>query len=268
MRKTTCYLLISVTIIVGCNQNQTQEGKQNELRNLLNENQELKTENDTLSSHYIALQEENASLHEDIANGMDLVSRINKNLDFITTLERPMIYPTDVERQSIESKIFSNIRLIEQYIKNTDYLIRQLRDSTAMIPHFEDYIMELTKKLEEKNFEVQNLKNQVKSLEYNLGKAEGTIKTQKDEIERLNRKMIIFVSKKETAILEADQKQIRIPFKFTKKDILTDHPQASYSIMQPRGREMVLEIHNKDRFWNDGNYMIIKVNRKELKSLL
>ncbi len=275
MRKYTFIIPAFIVLLYGCSTNNKKEDElRNEIdkknRTIENLNGEIKqviNERDTLTKNYIKLTEENNALTEDIAKGMEMINQIQKNLDFITTLEKPLIYPADIEKKTKQSEIFSNIRLIEQYIKNTDNLIRQLRDSTSMIPHFEEYIIDLTKKIEEKNLEVQNIKSQVQNLQKDLSEAEKKIANQEIEIEELNRKTIIFVSNKQTVLIDAQENLITIPFKFTIKDILTNHPSSSYSLTEIKGKEMHLQIHNLNNFWNEGNYMIIKVNRKDLKSL-
>jgi len=274
MKINIIYLFLFLVLLSGCDNGKKLEDKNNiikdrdlEIEKLLTQNNKVQNNYDSLTYSYIDLAEENAALHEDIAVGMGLIDQIEKNLDKITSLKRPLVYPTDIEKRTKQSNIFSNIKLIEYYIERTEYLIRQLRDSTAMIPHFENYILELTDKLEKREVEVQSLKIQLKKMEKDLGNANQTIDSQEQLIKKLNKKFIIFVSKKESVILEADHNQISIPFKFTAKNILTDHPSRSYTLRRPKGRDVILEIHNKSLFWNEGNYMVVKVNRRELKSL-
>ena len=275
MKINVIFIALLVVAIFGCTDysktiekmNNSMQEKEHRIEQLQAKVQETERSYDSLSQSYAGLKEENANLLADVQKGMDLIDKIEKNLDFITTLERPLVYPAELEKRNKQSSIFSNIELIQRYIKNTNLLIKQLRDSTSMIPHFEKYITELTEKLEKKSIELQEIKSRVKNLEKELDNATATIEEQEKQIEELNRKYIIFVSKKETAMIDADGSYISIPFKFTTKDILTDHPGSSFTISQKKGSDYVLEIYNKDNFWRDGNYMIIKVNRKHLMAV-
>ena len=275
MKINAIFIFLLVILIYGCGDysktieemNTRLQEKDKQIEQLQEKVQETKMDYDSLSESYAGLQEENANLLADIQKGMDLIDKIEKNLDFITTLERPLVYPVELEKRSKQSTIFSNIELIQNYINHTNVLISQLRDSTSMIPHFEDYITELTGKLEKKNIELEEIKARLKRLEEELNDATARIEEQEKQIQELNRKFIIFVSKKESAVIDADRSHIGVPFKFTIKDILTDHPASSFTITQKKGGDYVLEIYNKDSFWREGNYMIIKVNRRNLMSV-
>ena len=275
MRINVIFTGLIVLFIYGCTGNsKTIEDLNKRLQEKEKEIDQLQTKYDatqegydTLSQSYENLKNENATLQKDIEKGIDLIDQIEKNLDFITKLERPLVNPVDIEKKTKQYNIFSNIKLIQQYIKNTNLLINQLMDSTRAIPHFEDYINELLGKLEKKDSILKDLKSQVSNLETDLDNASAKIREQEKQIEELNKKFIIFVSKKESVIIEADRSNISLPFKFNMKDILTDHPASSFTIRQVKGSGYMLEIYNEENFWKEGNYMIIKVNRRHLMSM-
>lgn len=264
------YLFIGVFLFTSCgwfNKDLKEEinNQNTRINEIESSNSIMRNQHNNLQTKYDSLQKENNILFRDIAKGMEFISDINSKLDEISALADPLIYKTEEEFYSNEREIDQKIRIIENHLRNTDNLIQQLRDSTSKIPQLEEFIIELRNKITEKNRDINNLKRDIAFYRNQVEIANKTIKEKQQEIDKLSKKQIIFVSKKETDFFNMNGSYIVCPYKFKEDEILTEHPSSSFNYIKQKRGKVAIDIHNKNKFWDESNFMIIKVNRKKLE---
>jgi hypothetical protein len=194
-----------------------------------------------------------------------MIDSIYERLNLISKLQKPIEFQLEKHDKSQEYEIMRNIKLLEKNMNESKAMIEKLRDSTSLIPNLESIIKNLTTDIENKTIEINNYKDQLNIIKGRYSEAASKIDEQEKLIFELSKKYIICISKKEVKKIEATSRMIPFSFKFTTENILSNHPSNSYTINKGKNNTSILEIHNMDNFWKDGNLMIIKIKQAKLE---
>lgn len=264
---------------------------QEEVERLRAENEQLKGQVD---SHF-----------GDVETYMATLNAIEENLAEIKKRENIISVETsgDIElRPGQQDRINSDIRQIGELMEKNRQLIAQLnrnmRNANVRIGEFEKMVANLTQRLQDKELEIQILKDELARMNLRVDYLSAYV----DTLERLNverdRALRIQADEVNTAyfvigtrreLRENDiisreggflgigkSNRLKPGFSesyFTRIDIrrdktitilgkdprlVTSHPQESYELI-PEGEIMNLQIKNETRFWSASRYLVIEI---------
>lgn len=215
--------------------------------------------------------EERVTIAKD-GEGATSVERIRENMEFIQGQMQ--------QNRELISKLRNQLR---QSSVKTDQMRRTLENLTQQLEEKDNQLRQLQAELEAKDLQIGELNQQVNTLSGNVShlQEESSQKTQTitSQDKQLNTAWFVYGTKKELKeqhIIE-DGKVLRSNFNreyFTKIDIridkeirlysrsaniLTAHPQSSYTLQQDANKQYILRITNPQLFWSTSKYLVVLV---------
>ena len=272
MKKGLLYIAVLSLVFVGCNNNKPQTN--------------IVTAQQTDSLQKILAQKDN-----EINDMMGTLNDINEGFREINEAENRVALAKQGEGTDMTQRIKENIMFIQTTMKQNRELIsklkEQLRESSFNSVQLKRTIINLTKQLDAKDQQLQQLRAELDETIANLNTNvssltdESNQKTQtiNNQDKQLNSAWFVFGTKKELKeqhIIE-DGKVLQASFNknyFTKIDIrvdkdiklyskyaklLTTHPAGSYSIQRDASDQFILHISNPQSFWSTSKYLVILV---------
>lgn len=271
---------------------------------------------DNTSKMVLSLQYENDSLvtaineRDSLMNVMiDGFSEIEENLSFIRE-QRNMISVTSDNpelEQNRKDKIVQDVKdmatLLDESRKRINTLNKKLKKSGIKIASLEkkmadldesfktrnSEVLALTNELEQKNYEIGVLAEEIQVLETNKVEQNMIIKVQESELDDLNRAYFTLGTSKElkekglvtkeggflglgkskTVNTNIDENQFSaidiretksIPVDSDKAELITEHPSGSYEFVTDTTNHIeVLAINNPDEFYKFSKYVVLEV---------
>ena len=282
MKKGLLYIAVLSLVFVGCNNNKPQTN--------------IVTAQQTDSLQKILAQKDN-----EINDMMGTLNDINEGFREINEAENRVALAKQGEGTDMTQRIKENIMFIQTTMKQNIELIsklkEQLRESSFNSVQLKRTIINLTKQLDAKDQQLQQLRAELDAKDIHISELDETIanlntnvssltdesnqKTQtiNNQDKQLNSAWFVFGTKKELKeqhIIE-DGKVLQASFNknyFTKIDIrvdkdiklyskyaklLTTHPAGSYSIQRDASDQFILHISNPQSFWSTSKYLVILV---------
>lgn len=282
MKKGLLYIAVLSLVFVGCNNNKPQTN--------------IVTAQQTDSLQKILAQKDN-----EINDMMGTLNDINEGFREINEAENRVALAKQGEGTDMTQRIKENIMFIQTTMKQNRELIsklkEQLRESSFNSVQLKRTIINLTKQLDAKDQQLQQLRAELDAKDIHISELDETIanlntnvssltdesnqKTQtiNNQDKQLNSAWFVFGTKKELKeqhIIE-DGKVLQASFNknyFTKIDIrvdkdiklyskyaklLTSHPAGSYSIQRDASDQFILHISNPQSFWSTSKYLVILV---------
>jgi DNA repair exonuclease SbcCD ATPase subunit len=282
MKKGLLYIAVLSLVFVGCNNNKPQTN--------------IVTAQQTDSLQKILAQKDN-----EINDMMGTLNDINEGFREINEAENRVALAKQGEGTDMTQRIKENIMFIQTTMKQNRELIsklkEQLRESSFNSVQLKRTIINLTKQLDAKDQQLQQLRAELDAKDIHISELDETIanlntnvssltdesnqKTQtiNNQDKQLNSAWFVFGTKKELKeqhIIE-DGKVLQASFNknyFTKIDIrvdkdiklyskyaklLTTHPAGSYSIQRDASDQFILHISNPQSFWSTSKYLVILV---------
>jgi chromosome segregation ATPase len=282
MKKGLLYIAVLSLVFVGCNNNKPQTN--------------IVTAQQTDSLQKILAQKDN-----EINDMMGTLNDINEGFREINEAENRVALAKQGEGTDMTQRIKENIMFIQTTMKQNRELIsklkEQLRESSFNSVQLKRTIINLTKQLDAKDQQLQQLRAELDAKDIHISELDETIanlntnvssltdesnqKTQtiNNQDKHLNSAWFVFGTKKELKeqhIIE-DGKVLQASFNknyFTKIDIrvdkdiklyskyaklLTTHPAGSYSIQRDASDQFILHISNPQSFWSTSKYLVILV---------
>lgn len=282
MKKGLLYIAVLSLVFVGCNNNKPQTN--------------IVTAQQTDSLQKILAQKDN-----EINDMMGTLNDINEGFREINEAENRVALAKQGEGTDMTQRIKENIMFIQTTMKQNRELIsklkEQLRESSFNSVQLKRTIINLTKQLDAKDQQLQQLRAELDAKDIHISELDETIanlntnvssltdesnqKTQtiNNQDKQLNTAWFVFGTKKELKeqhIIE-DGKVLQASFNknyFTKIDIrvdkdiklyskyaklLTTHPAGSYSIQRDASDQFILHISNPQSFWSTSKYLVILV---------
>ena len=215
--------------------------------------------------------EERVTIAKD-GEGATSAERIRENMEFIQGQMQ--------QNRELISKLRNQLR---QSSVKTDQMRRTLENLTQQLEEKDNQLRQLQAELEAKDLQIGELNQQVNTLSGNVShlQEESSQKTQTitSQDKQLNTAWFVYGTKKELKeqhIIE-DGKVLRSNFNreyFTKIDIridkeirlysrsaniLTAHPQSSYTLLQDANKQYILRITNPQLFWSTSKYLVVLV---------
>jgi chromosome segregation ATPase len=283
MKKIFLFALVAMTM-TACNQgSKQQEAQLMQQRDSLNQiitqkdneiNDMVGTLNDIEEGIREITQAQGRVAVAQRGEGASSESRIRENMEFIqNTMKQNRELINKLRQQLRESTI------------NGDQLKRAIENLTAQMEEKDAQLRQLREDLEAKEIHIAELDETIAGLnqdvtslkEENVSKSE-TISSQDKQ---LNTAWFVFGTKKELKqqnILK-DGKVLQANFNkdyFTKIDIridkeiklysrdaemLTSHPEGSYTLQRDANKQYVLRITNPERFWSASKFLVIQVKQ-------
>jgi len=204
--------------------------------------------------------------------GASSAARIRENMEFIQN--------TMKENRELIAKLRQRVR---ESTVASEQLKRTIENLTAELEQKDNELKQLRAELEAKDIHIAELDETIADLNENVSSLQED-NTQKNETintqdKQLNTAWFVFGTKKELKeqnILK-DGKVLQKNFNkdyFTKIDIrvdkeiklysrdaemLTSHPEGSYTLQKDANKQYVLRITNPDLFWSASKYLVIQV---------
>jgi chromosome segregation ATPase len=283
MKKIFLFALVAMTM-TACNQgSKQQEAQLMQQRDSLNQiitqkdneiNDMVGTLNDIEEGIREITQAQGRVAVAQRGEGASSESRIRENMEFIQN--------TMKQNRELINKLRQQLR---QSTINGDQLKRAIENLTAQMEEKDAQLRQLREDLEAKEIHIAELDETIAGLnqdvtslkEENVSKSE-TISSQDKQ---LNTAWFVFGTKKELKqqnILK-DGKVLQANFNkdyFTKIDIridkeiklysrdaemLTSHPEGSYTLQRDANKQYVLRITNPERFWSASKFLVIQVKQ-------
>jgi DNA repair exonuclease SbcCD ATPase subunit len=224
----------------------------------------------------------------DVYNQYDLI-RINRNaiensgekgihlLRDIKDLRQTINYDrnriADLKRQIASYKSSNNSlnQIKKQYIK-----ILESKDRN--INNLQKRLVTLENEMNEKEIIIVEQAKVISDQQYNIHSQEEIINDQKEDIlakqkkleystqliEDLSVKHVILYARKETIHIELDGNSFYLQNKVNQLEIFSEHPISSYQIRDLEDGIIEFEIVNPIEFWNNNNYLLIRVKSRRL----
>ena len=276
------FVMVCAAMMVGCQQNQEkQDAVVNQLRDSLNsiitqKDTELNDMMSTLNDIEDGFREINEAQGRVAlakqGEGTNTKARIRENVQFIqTTMQQNRELINKLKQQLRESSFKGDqlkraIESLTAQLEEKDKQLQLLRDE---LEDREIYIGELGEKIEGLNTDVANLKEETTQ------KTE-TINTQDKQ---LHSAWFVFGTKKELKEqhILVDGKVLQSNFNkeyFTKIDIrvdkeiklysssaklLTSHPSSAYTLQRDASKQYILRITDPQLFWSTSKYLVVLV---------
>ncbi len=204
--------------------------------------------------------------------GANAVERIRENLQVIQqTMQHNRELINKMRNQLRQSSVAS-----DELRRTLDNLTRQMEEKDAQMRQLRAELEAKDVRIDELGKEVTDLNSNVSSLQEESNQKSQTISAQDKQ---LNTAWFVYGTKKELKEqrIFADGKVLRSNFNrdyFTKIDIrvdkeirlysrsaqlLTAHPQASYTLERDANKQYVLRITNPQLFWSTSKYLVVLV---------
>lgn len=264
-------LIIFLIFLVSCGYNKKESVKKEHETELLDANKQAKRQQELLKDWF-----------DDFQSVQKEIFSINTNelLSLELKLESSNRQQTDRER------IIEKIKKVKTLLKLKDDELFKLRKKIKEIgngsTYFKNYIHNLENSIHNLENDVANKKYEIRELEYKYNSAiqkndslNLEISSSLKEIENLqsmnnqlkeelNKKFMIFIAKKEMKLIPLQSDNIPlINYKIKNIELLSYHPRNSYEITN-RGKSTSIHIYNSDSFWNESNYLIIRIKKRRL----
>ncbi len=282
MKKGIILIAVLSLVLVGCKESKPQTN--------------MVTAQQTDSLQKILEQKDN-----ELNDMMGTLNDINEGFREISEAENRVALAKQGEGADVTQRIKENLMFIQTTMKQNRELIskmkEQLRESSFKSEQLKRTIINLTKQLDVKDQQLQQLRAELDAKDIHISELDETIanlntnvsslsdesnqKTQtiNAQDKQLNSAWFVFGTKKELKeqhIIE-DGKLLQSSFNknyFTKIDIrvdkdiklysksaklLTSHPAGSYNMQRDMSNQFVLHITNPQSFWSTSKYLVILV---------
>ena len=218
----------------------------------------------------------------EIDDMMATMNDIQEGFRAINEAEERVTIAKDGEGATSVERIRENMEFIQGQMQQNRELISKLRNQLRQ-EEKDNQLRQLQAELEAKDLQIGELNQQVNTLSGNVShlQEESSQKTQTitSQDKQLNTAWFVYGTKKELKeqhIIE-DGKVLRSNFNreyFTKIDIridkeirlysrsaniLTAHPQSSYTLQQDANKQYILRITNPQLFWSTSKYLVVLV---------
>lgn len=159
----------------------------------------------------------------------------------------------------------------KQYIK-----ILESKDKTIVL--LQKRLLSLEDELGKKEIIIEEQAKVISEQENNIQSQEEIIKEQKEDlrdnkaklayknqlIEGLSTKHVILYARKETIHIELEGNSFYLQNKINQLEIISDHPSSSYELKELKEGVTEFNITNQTAFWNNNNYLLIRVKSRKL----
>ena len=227
----------------------------------------------------------------------DMVSTINdieEGFRAINQAQNRVTVAQQGEGANAVERIRENIQIIQQTMQHNRELINkmrnQLRQSSVASDELRRTLDNLTRQMEEKDAQMRQLRAELEAKDVRIGELDTNVSSLKEESsqksqtisvqdKQLNTAWFVYGTKKELKEqrIIVDGKVLQSNFNrdyFTKIDIrvdkeirlysrsaqlLTSHPQASYTLDRDANKQYVLRITNPQLFWSTSKYLVVLV---------
>lgn len=233
---------------------------------------------------------------------MGTFNEIQQGFDLINEAEgRVNMMKSNAEDNSSAENIRENMEFIQETLaenkKKIEELQSKLNTSSINSSKLKEAISGLTKQLNEKNAELESLREQLAQKDVVIEELSGTVNTLKDEnaqvkqqkedVEQiaqnqdtqLNTAWYVYGTSKELKeqgilskgeVLQGNynknyftkidiRKVNAIPLESKSASLLTNHPAGSYTLLKDSKGEYTLRITDAAKFWSVSKYLVVKV---------
>lgn len=290
-------IVLALFMLIGCD-HQEKQILQQELVNLRAENDTLKHSKEVMQRHIVGI----TSLIDEVDDALDSIAQASTKVEQISEFGELGI---SIDAYTQSQTVNDNIAEIERYIVDTQERVAQLEQQVLVagqeFRNFRNIATKLRSRLEEREFEVNILKERVSQLTTQIDTLEFTIKQQERQVverdniiarqaDRLNQAYYIVGTKKHLTALGivrttkglliagrktllregfpthvfikddvSNLREIQIPAKKSKVRIMTHQITESYYLVA-NGSTTTLHIHEPDRFWDSGRYLVVMID--------
>jgi chromosome segregation ATPase len=214
-----------------------------------------------------------------------MISEVEDNVNEIVSdyqVAKALEVEGEIQDQSNDAELLGNIDAIKQRIANDQQQIAALRNQLKQYNSSNKDINKIKREyisqLEKKDEMINNLSGELDMMRTKIQEKEAIIDEQKNKISRqenkiesqkelindLNKKNIIIYSKKMTQMYELVGDIVKLDYPERKIEVISDHPAGSYSLLKNNQGNAVINIGNPADFWGGNNFLIIRVNKRNL----
>lgn len=285
MKKILLAVLLA-TVTCGCSdkkggsRSSADEDDNDSIQILLEENEQLRNEQDELLSTLNEIQEGFREINE--AQGRLSIDRQREGDDARERIREDMRYIQETLAQN--SELIEKLRnQLRESGRASEQLQRTIENLTAQMNQKNAEIDQLRNELQAKNIRIDELDAQVADLSENLtnmqqqNENQGQTISQQDQ--QLNSAWYCVGTKrtlkdhnilKSGRVLEGDfdasyftsidiRQVTRINLNSKSADILTSHPAGSYQLLKDDAGFYTLQISNYQQFWSTSKYLVVQV---------
>jgi myosin heavy subunit len=285
-------ILMVGVVMVSCNQKQLQQ-QQDEIALLSNENE-------TLRQQALETETNLNEFFESMAQIRDNLNEIKVRQNLITEEARDKDQLGQDVRQQINEDLAMISQLMDDNRRRMASLNRQLRDSNLKIEEFEKLFANLNIEIEERNLEIAALRDNMSQMNiHNEALAETIDMLEKDssekqsvieeKTEQLNTAYFVYGTRRElrdqeiinreggilgigrTTVVNSNLKRdyftrvditeletIEVPGK--KLNLVSVHPDDSYSVEITDEQISHIVIEDPDKFWSNTRYLVVSLD--------
>lgn len=244
--------------------------------------------NEVLESENLALNIQAKRQQELLKGWFDDFQSVQKEIFTINTNELLLL---DIQLEGPE-KLKTDRKIIIEKVKKIKTLLK-LKDDELLelktriqkigkgstyfekiIQDFENEVYNLESEISLKKYQLDELQNKYNTALYQNDSLKLEIQLSLNEIEtlqnennqlkeELNEKFMIIIAKKEMDIRPVPSDNIRLEYKINNIELLSNHPRATYGLMK-NGKSTDLIIYNSERFYNESNFIIIRIKSRKL----
>ena len=225
-----------------------------------------------------------AQKDNEINDLMSTMNEIEEGFREINEAENRLSLAKQGEGSNREQRIRENLQFIQSTMKQNRELIaklqRQLREGTIKGDQLQRTIDNLTKQMEEKDQQLQQLRAELDAKDIHIMDLDEKIANLNTNVNNLTaegKQKTETKSELKEQRIYVDGKVLQSNFNrdyFTKIDIrvtkeiklysrsaklLTAHPSGSYTLQQDANKQYVLRITNPQQFWSTSKYLVILV---------
>ena len=262
------------------NSSSSNEEKSDSIEMLTRENEQLRNETDDLLSTLNEIEEGFREINE--AQGRLTIDRRGEGANARERIREDMQYIQVTMAQNAEliEKLRSRLR---ESGKMSEQLQRTIDNFTAQLEQKATEIQQLRDELTAKNIRIDELDEQVATLNEDLTNLQEHSQQQDQTISQQDRRLYTgwyaIGTKKElknASILsggevlqstfdasyftEIDIRELKtITLNYKSPEILTNHPASSYNLEKIKKNHYILHINDYDQFWRTSKYLVIQV---------
>lgn len=195
--------------------------------------------------------------YDDLGNPVMVEKNKDTLLEHIAQLKekleenKELLGQLDIANDKIK-KLEQTVINLQKELDRKEEIIREMKGT---IFSYEELIKSLKSNVNQLNREVKNLQTQNKNLQNKTQSLNQTIVENK-----LKRYCFIVSRKDEPDIFEVTD-EYEINFSNSYPKVLSSHASSSYSLNKNRRKDWTLEITDYNRFWENTQFLVIRVNR-------
>lgn len=274
-------LAACAALFASCGQ-QTQNTEENyALDSLQNIIEQKDSEIDDLMSTYNEIQEgfnlineaegrvnmlraqgEGASTKEGIKENMQFIQQtLKENKDKIAELQ-DKLNSSSVNVNKLKETIAKFEKMLDEKSAMLEELTAKLEEKDIRIAELDDAVVNLKNENEEVKTQRDQTIEVAKNQDAQLNTAYYMYGTSNElkEAGVLSRGEVLKGSYNKSDFIKIDIRKVTvIPFESRKAELLTSHPEGSYSLLKDSKGEYTLKITDPSKFWSASKYLVVKV---------